>query len=79
MIPVLDRPGLPIVPYGPGTSYATVNDLPESCLFLAPNGGVYFKQGNVISIITDSFDGIAISDDAGNLLTTDNLSVILEN
>ena len=29
MIPVIDKPRLPIIPYGPGTSYATVNDLPD--------------------------------------------------
>lgn len=79
MIPVIDKPRIPIIPYGPGTPYATVNDLPENCTFLAPNGGVYLKQGETVSIITDAFDGVVLSDDAGNLLTADNLSVILEN
>jgi hypothetical protein len=36
------------VTYGPGTPYATMNDLPENCAFLAPNGGVYLKRGEVI-------------------------------
>lgn len=44
--------GLPIIPYGPGMPYATVNDLPENCVFLAPNGGVYLKQGETITPVS---------------------------
>lgn len=40
-----------VVAYGPGTHYATVNDLPENCMFCAPNGGVYLKQGETITPI----------------------------
>lgn len=40
------------VTYGPGTSYATVDDLPENCVFIAPNGGVYLKQGETITPVS---------------------------
>jgi hypothetical protein len=48
---LIDFPEGDIIPYGPGTPYETVDDLPENCVFLAPNGGVYFKQGETITPI----------------------------